>query len=353
MRRFLLLAAILITIGLFVWSANKAPLASPAALSSPTRGPAPAETPSPPCEACGEATLAAALTQEQISLSALQAQATATADILRSHALATSNAVAATQGAALTQAVVNANAQQAQAAATADILRAHTLATANAEAATQSAAQTQTQLNVDVLEAQAAATADRLQADTLATAAAATATQSARETEAVLQQSRRLQLTSSAATQNAEAAAAQQKMDREVSGTATAVARAAFHAQSDLTQRPEPSALLWMWLTPLLVIAATVFALWGATRWLAQRRTGVPSRLPFFRYAPPPAILHNLPPATINTPLPPARWPQPGEKVAHADDLTEPDRRQVRGWLADVKQKLLGQQTNGDGKSDR
>ena len=97
MRRNLFIAGMLVLVVLLVWSASKVPALSPAA-------PMLVATPGPPtsCEPCAQATVAAAQTQEAISLSARQAQASATADILRAHALATSNAQAATQGAALT-----------------------------------------------------------------------------------------------------------------------------------------------------------------------------------------------------------------------------------------------------------
>ena len=105
MKRYLLFGGILALVALLAWTASKAPGVSPSAPTSARLSPTPAETlvSTLPCEACAQATLAAALTQEKINLSALQAQATATADILRSHTLATSNAAASTQGVALTQ----------------------------------------------------------------------------------------------------------------------------------------------------------------------------------------------------------------------------------------------------------
>lgn len=324
MKRNLLFGGILALVALLVWSASKVPAVSPSA-------PTPAETlvPTLPCEACAQAALAAALTQEKINLSALQAQATATADILRANTLATSNAAASTQGVALTQEKVNANALQAQAAATADILRAHTLATSNAVAATQSAAQTQEKLDADVLQAQVAATADMLRANTLATSSAA-------QTEAVLQQFR-LQLTSGAATQ--------QRIAQMVAGTATAIAGiAALQAQSDVAQRQEPSALLWMWVAPIFILVAVVLSLWGLSRWLAQRRNGGQPEGPVVRSNPPPIIMNNPPPVIMSILPPPDELPQPGgEVVPGRYQLTKPDSRQVRGWLEEVKHKLLSQ----------
>jgi hypothetical protein len=331
MKRNLLFGGILALVALLVWSASKVPAVSPSA-------PTPAETlvPTLPCEACAQAALAAALTQEKINLSALQAQATATADILRANTLATSNAAASTQGVALTQEKVNANALQAQAAATAEILRAHTLATSNAVAATQSAAQTQEKLDADVLQAQVAATADLLRANTLATSNAAAATQSAAQTEAVLQQFR-LQLTSGAATQ--------QRIAQMVAGTATAIAGvAALQAQSDVAQRQEPSALLWMWVAPIFILVAVVLSLWGLSRWLAQRRNGGQPEGPVVRSNPPPIIMNNPPPVIMSILPPPDELPQPGgEVVPGRYQLTKPDSRQVRGWLEEVKHKLLSQ----------
>ena len=324
MKRNLLFGGILALVALLVWSASKVPAVSPSA-------PTPAETlvPTLPCEACAQAALAAALTQEKINLSALQAQATATADILRANTLATSNAAASTQGVALTQEKVNANALQAQAAATAEILRAHTLATSNAVAATQSAAQTQEKLDANVLQAQVAATADMLRANTLATSSAA-------QTEAVLQQFR-LQLTSGAATQ--------QRIAQMVAGTATAIAGiAALQAQSDVAQRQEPSALLWMWVAPIFILVAVALSLWGLSRWLAQRRNGGQPEGPVVRSNPPPIIMNNPPPVIMSILPPPDELPQPGgEVVPGRYQLTKPDSRQVRGWLEEVKHKLLSQ----------
>jgi hypothetical protein len=161
-------------------------------------------------------------------------------------------------------------------------------------------------------------------------------------------------MTSGAATQNAMAVANQQKIDQTVSGTATAIAAGAFQARSDVGQRPEPGVLLWMWITPVLIIVAAVLSLWGVSRWLAQRRTGGQSNTPMALGNPPPTMMSNLPQVTIDNPLPPDSWSQPEDEPIRGDDqLAAPDSRQVRGWLEDVKQKLLSQQTNGDGTSDR
>ena len=127
--------------------------------------------------------------------------------------------------------------------------------------------------------------------------------------------------------------------------TATAIARAAaFQAQSDVTPRQAPDALLWMWVTPILILVAAVLSLWGASRWLARRRTGGQSEAPVPMSNPPPVIMDNLPPIIMNTPPLPDKWPQPGgEIIPGHDQLIEPDSRQVRGWLEEIKHKLLSQ----------
>ena len=178
-----------------------------------------------------------------------------------------------------------------------------------------------------------AATADMLQANTLATSNAADATQSAADTEVVLQQ-----LTSSAATQNANA---------------TAMAVAALQTQSAVVQKEEPSASPWTWVPPLLIAAAAVLSLWGVSRWLAQRQNGgrsetsvsVSNPPPAIPELPPPLVLDPLPLPVINYPLPPpdAGAQLEGDVAPSRDQTAEPDGGQVHRWLDDVKDKLISQ----------
>ena len=95
---------------------------------------------SAPCEACDQATLAAALTQERNNA---DNQAAATAEIVRANAMATLNSANSTLSAAQTQAQNESNAIAAQIAATAEIVRANAQATLNSAGSTQSAALTQ------------------------------------------------------------------------------------------------------------------------------------------------------------------------------------------------------------------
>lgn len=92
------------------------------------------------CETCADATLAALQTDEQ---NGVNAQAAATAEIMRANAQSTLNAASSTLSAAQTQEQNNANIVAAQVAATAAIIRAHAQATLVAADSTQRAAQTQ------------------------------------------------------------------------------------------------------------------------------------------------------------------------------------------------------------------
>ena len=108
---------------------------------------------SAPCEACAQATLAAALTQQKNNA---DNQAAATAEIVRANAQATLNSANATLSAALTQDQNNANVIAAQIAATAEIVRANAQATLNSAGSTQIAALTQAQYNLQVTKWQLA-----------------------------------------------------------------------------------------------------------------------------------------------------------------------------------------------------
>jgi hypothetical protein len=92
------------------------------------------------CEECDQATLAAALIQEQRSV---DNQANATAEIVRSNAQATLSAANATLNAVQTQEQSDINVVAAQIASTAEMERANAQATLNSAGATQSAALTQ------------------------------------------------------------------------------------------------------------------------------------------------------------------------------------------------------------------
>jgi cobalamin biosynthesis Mg chelatase CobN len=193
-----------------------------------------------PCEACDQATLAAALTQEQNSA---DNQAAATAAIVRANAQATLNSANATLNAAQTQEQNNANVIAAQIAATAEMERANAQATLNSAGATQSAALTQDAIRQTQMAALETITAGAI---------------------AIQQNKDDL----AASTQTAVA-------DNIATQTQAAVATSQWYsdqARQRDEQRQGPIAFLWMLclLVFLLLFAGLVF--WGFWRWLKNRQ---------------------------------------------------------------------------------
>jgi len=258
-----------------------------------------------PCEACAQATLAAAQAQEKY------------------------------------------NADN-QAAATAEIVRANAQATLNSANATLSAAQTQDQNNANAIAAQIAATAEIVRANAQATLVAAGSTQSVALTQDAIHQTQMADL----ATTGAEAMAIEQNKDELAASTQTAVANniatqtqaavatSEWYADQErqrTEQRQGPIAFLWMWCLPMFFVLFAGLVLWGIWRWLKIRQANQ-------------FILEN----------PVDRLPAPTIEIIphqHDDDslpylesdvvvdsryqpTTKPDD-QVRRWLDEVKRKLL------------
>ena len=164
------------------------------------------------CEACDQATLMAAMVQEQNKL-----------DI--------------------------------QAAATAEILLANAQATLNSANATLKAVQTQEQNNANVISAQVAATAEIVSANAKATLVAAGSTQSAALTQDAIQQTQvqySLLANADMATQNSIAMATQQQLEK---------------------QRQAPINFLWMWCLPIFLVLLAGLVLWGVWRWLKMQQS--------------------------------------------------------------------------------
>ena len=190
------------------------------------------------CEACDQATLAAALTQQKISA---DNQNAATAEIARVNAQATFNSANATLNAAQVQAQNNANFLAAQVAATAEVARANAQATVNSAGATQFAAMTQSQYNLQVTQA--------------------IGTQSA---QAVIIQQNKNDLVAGTQTAIANTIATQ---------TQVAVATSQWYTdqerqREEQRQRQGPLAYLWMWCLPIFIVLFAGLALWGFWRWL-------------------------------------------------------------------------------------
>lgn len=252
-----------------------------------------------PCETCAQSTLAALVTQEK---SSADAQAAATAEIMRVNAQATLNSVSSTMSAALTQEQSNANVIAAQVAATAEIVRANAQATLIAAGSTQSAALTQDAI---------------------------------RQT----QEQYNLQVTAELATQNAIATVTQQNNNFLAASTQTAVANnVATQTQSALAtsqwytdqarqreeQRQAPLTFLWMWCLPLFIVSIALVCLLFFWRWMKIRETQ--------------QLIEMQPPEEV---VVIEHEPRPLSSVSNNQyQLTKP-RDPVRRWLEEVKRKVI------------
>ncbi|MDP1547146.1 MAG: hypothetical protein Q8L87_14130 [Anaerolineales bacterium] len=253
-----------------------------------------------PCEACAQATLAAALTQQKISA---DNQGAATAEIVRANAQATVNSANATLSAAQTQSQNNANIVAAQIAGTAEIVRANAQATLNSAGATQYAAQTQ----------------DAIQQTQMANMATTSA-------EAVLAQQGRDNL--AAGTQTAVA-------DNIATQTQSAAATSQWYADQERQREEErqgPIAFLWTWCFPIFLVALASLTLWGFRRWLSIQQSNQ-------------RILENpverLPLAEVRPHRHDDRLPYIESDVVDSGyQVTTPDD-QVHQWLDEVKDELL------------
>lgn len=189
-----------------------------------------------PCEACAQATLAAALTQINDNT---DYQAVATAENMRTNAQATLDSANATLSLVQTQDQNDENILAAQIAATAEIVRANAQATLNSAGTTQSAAQTQDAIRQTQMAAQSTAGA-----------------------ESLLQQQNIDEL--AAGTQTAIA-------DNITTQTQAAAATSQWYADQE-RQRDErrqgPIAFLWMWCLPVFILILAGLIVWGFWRWL-------------------------------------------------------------------------------------
>lgn len=249
------------------------------------------------CEACDQATLAVALTQQKISA---DNQAAATAQILLANAQATVNSANATLNAAQTQSQNDANIVAAQIAGTAEIVRANAQATVNSAASTQSAALTQD----------------------------------------VIRQTQMADL----ATSNALVILNQQNSDIIAAGTQTAVAdniatqtqSAIAVSQSREEQNQEPITFLARWFFPMLFLLLVAVIIFGFWRWMKIQQDN--QRLlerPVEKLLAPITVI--LPHEHHN------KLPYPENDVIDENyEVTSPDDYdQVPEWLDEVKRNLL------------
>lgn len=254
-----------------------------------------------PCEACAQATLAAALTQEQNNANY---QAAASAEVVRVNAQSTLDSANATLRAAQTLQQNNANIVAAQIAATVAIERANALATLNSAGSTQIAAMTQSQYN---LQSTMAAGTQAIQI---------TMTQQEKNDLAAGTQT---SMANGIATQTQAAAATSQWYDDQ--------------ARQREEQRQGPIAFLWMWCLPIFVLLLAGLILWGFWRWLKiQQANQLISG----------SSVAQLPmtPSEIINRLPQKALPYIDSDIVESDyEVTTPDD-QVPEWLDEVKDKL-------------
>jgi hypothetical protein len=267
------------------------------------------------CEACDQATLAAALTQQKISV---DNQNAATAEIARVNAQATFNSANATLNAAQVQAQNNANFLAAQVAATAEVARANAQATVNSAGATQFAAMTQSQYN--------------------------------------------LQVTQAIGTQGAQAVIIQQNKNDLVAGTQTAIANTIAtqtqvavatsqwytdqeRQREEQRQRQGPLAYLWMWCLPIFLVLFAGLVLWGGWSWLKIQQANQRILESPVEQLPAPTVeirrhRHDDEPPYLD-----------GDVVDTRYRLTEPDD-QVDQWVDEVKSQLLKSEKDKDDNTD-
>ena len=249
----------------------------------------------------------------------------------------------ATLAAVLTQVQDNAD---AQAVATAEIVRANAQATLNSANATLGAAQTEEQNNANVIAAQIAATAAIVRANAQATLNSAVSTQSAALTQDAIRQTQMADL----ATTSAEALANQQNKDELAASTQTAIANniatqtqvavATSQWYTDQVrqreeQRQGPIAFLWMWCLPVFVVLFAGLVLWGFWRWLKIQQANQ-------------RILEN-PVEKLQAPAAEIIDYQPDDSLPYLESGVIDNRRQplttpedqVDRWLDEVKSKLL------------
>ena len=255
-----------------------------------------------PCEACDQATLAAALAQQENNVGN-------------------------------------------QAASNAEIVRANAQATLDAANATVWAVQTQDQNNANVISAQIAATAEFERANAQATLNSAGATQSLALTQDAIRQTQMADL----ATSNAQALMLQQNQDQLAAGTQTAVANniATQTQAADATsqwytdqsrqreeQRQGPIAFLWAYCLPIFLIVLAGLALWGFWRWLRiqQSNQRILER-PVDRLQLPPVEIIDDQPEENATPY------LESDVVDHPSRFTKSDD-QIRRWVDEVKSNL-------------
>jgi hypothetical protein len=236
-----------------------------------------------------------------------------------------------------------------RAAATAEVERAAAQATLNSANATLSAAQTQDQNNSNLLAAQIAAAAEIAQANAQATLNSASSTQNAALAQDAIRQTQtqfNSQMTAEQQTNNENAASTQSAVANSIATqTRSAAATSQWYADQS-RQRDEqiqgPIAFLWTWCLPIFIVLFAGLGLWGFWRWLKLQQDRQRSS--------------EQPAGKLQAPAEPGRprgrFPPPGNESANGRRRpTKPDE-QIRGWLDEIKRKLLDREKDNDDHTD-
>jgi len=265
------------------------------------------------CADCPQATLAALQTQEK---NGADAQADATAAIMRANAQATLNAVNSTLSAAQTQEKNNTNIIAAQAAATAEIARAEAQATLVSAGSTQSAALTQDAIR-------------EIQAQSIRQMTAEIATRSANE--ALIQQNNAIL---AARTQTAVA-------NHIATQTQSALATEEWYAsqaRQRANERWAQFSFIWMLCLPLTLLAIAFVVVLFFWRWMKIRE--IQQRIEMQAEAPMPMLIIEHEPRH-NRRILDLKDPPPARPTDH-----------VGRWLDEIKRKLLADKKDQDDHSD-
>jgi len=240
-----------------------------------------------------------------------------------------------------------------QAAATAEVVRANAQAALNSADATMGAVQTQDQNDANIVAAQIAATAEIERANAQATLYSAGSTQSAALTTDAIQQTQMADV----ATTDAQAIANQQNRDELAASTQTAVANNistqtqfaaatsewyADQARQREEQRQEgPIAFLWMWCFPVFILLIAGLVIWGFWRSLRIQQANqriLENRAEKLRLPIGDVIDYQHADSASDI---------ESDVVGSPDHLTQPDD-QTQQWMDEVKRKLL----RSDGKDE-
>jgi hypothetical protein len=267
-----------------------------------------------PCEACAQATFAAALTQEKNNANN---QAAATAEVLRANAQSTLDSANATLSVALTQEQTNADFVAAQIASTAAIERANAQATLSSAGSTQVAAMTQSQYDLQ-----------------------ATMSVSTQVAQAIITQQNKNDLAANTQTAIADVIATQ---------TQSALATSQWYSDQDRQRNEQRSGsvtFLLMWCLPFFIFLFAGLILWGVWRWLKIQQS---NQLILGEAA----VKLQAPPSEIINHLAHKELPYIDSYVVEREDQMADTEDQMPKWMDEVKDKLLrSEEKEEDDKSD-